>query len=201
MHNGTDPSRITIADNWMYNNLNDYIQWAKTHNSLFILTFDEDDGSHNNHIVTIFAGPMVAAGQYSNHIDHYSILRTIEDMYGLPYAGNASSPITNCWKSTAIAARSPTNASLAFVDNKVTVYPNPATSWINFSLDKLPSSPVLIRIFDMAGRLEREYQLLRTKNVQVNITSLSAGNYYYNMTQNNQVLYSGIFMVGGKTEK
>src|SRR6266542_4852497 len=201
MHNGSDPSRITTADNWMYNNLNNYMEWAKTHNSLFILTFDEDNGSQGNHIVTIFTGSMVAAGQYSNHIDHYSILRTIEDMYGLPYAGNASSPITNCWKSTAIAARSPTNASLAFVDNKVTVYPNPATSWINFSLDKLPSSPVLIRIFDMAGRLEREYQLLRTKNVQVNITSLSAGNYYYNMTQNNQVLYSGIFMVGGKTEK
>jgi len=204
MHNGSDPSRITTADNWMYNNLNSYIQWAKTHNSLFILTFDEDNGSQGNRIVTIFTGSMVAAGQYSNHIDHYSILRTIEDMYGLPYAGNASSPITNCWKSTAIAARPATIASSNGVDNKVTVYPNPATSLINFSLHKLPSSPVLIRIFDIAGRLEREYQLLRTKNLQVNIASLPAGNYYYNMIQNNQVLYSGIFMVAGKpvtTEK
>ncbi len=201
MHNGSDPSRITTADNWMYNNLNNYMEWAKTHNSLFILTFDEDNFSEGNRIVTIFTGAMVAAGQYSNHIDHYSVLRTIEDMYGLPYAGNASSPITNCWKSTAIAARPATIASSTYVNNKVTVYPNPATSWINFSLDKLPSSPVLIRIFDMAGRLEREYQLLRTKNLQVNIASLSAGNYYYNMIQNNHVLYSGIFIVGGKPVK
>jgi len=201
MHNGSDPSRITTADNWMYNNLNNYMEWAKTHNSLFILTFDEDNFSEGNRIVTIFTGAMVAAGQYSNHIDHYSVLRTIEDMYGLPYAGNASSPITNCWKSTAIAARPATIASSTYVNNKVTVYPNPATSWINFSLDKLPSSPVLIRIFDMARRLEREYQLLRTKNLQVNIASLSAGNYYYNMIQNNHVLYSGIFIVGGKPVK
>ena len=70
MHNGTDPSRITTADNWMYNNLNSYIEWAKTHNSLFILTFDEDNSSQGNRIVTIFTGAMVAGGQYSDHIDH-----------------------------------------------------------------------------------------------------------------------------------
>src|SRR6266498_5233602 len=154
MHNGTDPSRITIADNWMYNNLNDYIQWAKTHNSLFILTFDEDDGSHNNHIVTIFAGPMVAGGKYSEHIDHFDVLRTIEDMYGLPYAGKASSAttITDCWTS-GVSSVSSTNISSADAAAKVTVYPNPATSSINFRLSKLPSSPVLIRIFDIAGRV------------------------------------------------
>jgi len=201
MHNGSDPSRITAGDNWMYNNLNNYIQWAKTHNSLFILTFDEDDDLHNNQIPTIFTGAMVAAGRYSNRIDHFNILRTIEDMYGLPHAGNASSPITNCWKSTAIAARSATISSSTKVDNKVTVYPNPATSFINFSLDKLPSSPVLIRIFDMEGQLEGEYRSLRTKNLQVNIASLPAGNYYYNMIQNNHLLHSGIFVVGTKSVK
>ena len=30
------------ADNWLKTNLDGYIQWAKTHNSLFILTWDED---------------------------------------------------------------------------------------------------------------------------------------------------------------
>src|SRR5438045_9014461 len=105
----------------MYNNLNNYIQWAKTHNSLFILTFDEDDGSQGNRIATIFSGPMVAAAQYSNHIDHYNILRTIEDMYGLPHAGNASSPITNCWKALARPAIIATSTD---VNNNVTVYPN-----------------------------------------------------------------------------
>ena len=110
---------------------------------------------------------MVAAGQYSNHIDHYNTLRTIEDMYGLPYAGNASSPITNCWKSNIIAARSiiaESNSASSAGVNKVSVYPNPATSWINFSLSELPSSPVLIRIFDMIGRLKGEYEMSKTQN-------------------------------------
>src|SRR5206468_8890410 len=45
MHDGT----ITQADNWLKNNLNKYIQWAKTHNSLFILTFDESDLNNHDH--------------------------------------------------------------------------------------------------------------------------------------------------------
>ncbi|MGB3078772.1 MAG: alkaline phosphatase family protein, partial [Saprospiraceae bacterium] len=122
MHNGTDPSRITIADTWMYNKLEGYIQWARTHNSLFILTFDEDNGSHNNRIATIFNGQMVKPGQYADTINHYTVLRTIEDMYGLPYACNASSatPILNSW--TLISALSETtNDRMGFA-----VYPNPA---------------------------------------------------------------------------
>lgn len=96
MHDGT----IAEADRWLKDNLDGYIQWAKTHNSLFILTFDEDDDKHSNHITTIFCGPMVRAGNDTITINHYRLLRTIEDMYGLPYAGNAANvkPITNCWK-------------------------------------------------------------------------------------------------------
>jgi hypothetical protein len=97
MHNGS----ISAGDTWLNNNLDNYIQWAKTHNSLFILTFDEDDDKHDNHIVTIFCGEMINGGQYSNQINHYNVLRTIEDMYGLPYAGNAANAttITGFWKS------------------------------------------------------------------------------------------------------
>jgi hypothetical protein len=101
MHNGSDPTRITKGDSWVKSKLSAYVTWAKTHNSLFILTFDEDDDNHGNHIVTIFTGARVKSGQYSTpKINHYNMLRTIEDMYGLPYAGNAANakPITVCWK-------------------------------------------------------------------------------------------------------
>ncbi len=98
MHNGINPSTITRADNWMNNNLNNFIEWAKTHNSLFILTFDEDDDSQNNQILTIFSGAIVTTGQYAGRINHFNILRTIEEMYNLPHAGNASVFITECWK-------------------------------------------------------------------------------------------------------
>jgi hypothetical protein len=96
MHDGS----IRTADEWLKNNLNNYIQWAKTHNSLFILTFDEDDMRHGNHIVTIFTGAMIKSGHYSQKINHFNLLRTIEDMYNLPHAGYAASvkPIHNCWK-------------------------------------------------------------------------------------------------------
>jgi hypothetical protein len=96
MHDGS----ISTADLWLRNYLDNYIQWSKTHNSLFILTFDEDDSKDDNRIVTIFCGSMVKSGQYSTQINHYNVLRTIEDMYRLPYAGNASNAktIDNCWK-------------------------------------------------------------------------------------------------------
>ncbi len=95
MHDGT----ILQGDTWLEVNIDAYVQWAKTHNSLLILTFDEDDRSMNNQIATVFVGPMVAAGQYGERINHYNILRTVEDMYGLAYAGASATakPITDCW--------------------------------------------------------------------------------------------------------
>ena len=95
MHNGT----IQQGDSWLQSNINPYVQWAKTNNSLLIVTWDEDDGTQNNQIPTIFVGPMVKVGHYSETINHYNILRTLEDAYGLPYAHNSATatPITDCW--------------------------------------------------------------------------------------------------------
>jgi hypothetical protein len=94
-HDGT----VAQADTWLKTNLDGYVQWAATHNSLLIVTFDEDDSSGGNRIATIFAGPMVTTGAYAQHITHYSVLRTLEDMYGLPCLGGACSatPIVDVW--------------------------------------------------------------------------------------------------------
>ena len=62
-----------------------YAAWAQTHDSLLIVTFDEDDGSNANHITTIFTGQQVRPGRYRMSIDHYNVLRTIEQAYGLPF--------------------------------------------------------------------------------------------------------------------
>ncbi len=94
MHNGSDTARIGVCDRWMKTHLNPYIQWSKTHNSLFILTFDEDDNASVQHILTFFTGNFIQAGSYNNAINHYNVLRTIEDMYGLTHAGNAASAAT-----------------------------------------------------------------------------------------------------------
>ena len=107
------------GDAWVQSHMDAYIQWAKTHNSLFILTFDENSGTSGNQIATIFEGPMVVSGQYSENINHFNVLRTLEDMYNLPYAGQSASvaPITDIWTGSVVptATRTrtltPTNTS------------------------------------------------------------------------------------------
>src|SRR5258708_1242870 len=96
MHNNV----ISQGDAWLRDNLNDYALWAQTHNSLLIVTFDEDNNMEGNRIPTIFLGQMVQPGQYGEYIDHYSVLRMLEDMYGLGdqgYLGGAAdrAPITS----------------------------------------------------------------------------------------------------------
>ncbi|MEO8944839.1 MAG: alkaline phosphatase family protein [Ginsengibacter sp.] len=86
MHNiGTvgDSAAIVRGDNWLKKNISAYVEWAKTHNSLLILTYDEDQFTAQNHILTLFAGANVKPGKYSEKINHYNVLKTLETMYGL----------------------------------------------------------------------------------------------------------------------
>ena len=86
MHDGS----AAQADAWLKQNLDGYIQWAKTHHSLLILTWDEDDGTQNNQIVTLVLGEDVKPGRYDRHLTHYDVLRTLTDMYGLKPIGQAA---------------------------------------------------------------------------------------------------------------
>jgi hypothetical protein len=95
MHDGS----IQAADSWLRNNLDAYVQWAKSNNSLLVLTFDEDDNGPDNHVATFFWGPMVTPGQYPETVNHDNLLRTLEDLYGLGHAGNAANAaaIADIW--------------------------------------------------------------------------------------------------------
>jgi hypothetical protein len=99
MHDGQPPDTIIRADRWLRTNLESYVRWAKKNNSLLIVTWDEDDDSSNNQIATIFVGPMVKPGVYRKRINHYNVLRTIVEMYGLGQLGNTlrADPITDIW--------------------------------------------------------------------------------------------------------
>jgi titin len=70
---------------------------------------------------------MVKPGSYPETINHYNVLRTIEDMYGLPHIGNSATatPILDCWTTsppvapsnlTAVAVSS-SQINLAWTDN------------------------------------------------------------------------------------
>jgi acid phosphatase len=92
---------VATGDRWLRNNLGGYAEWAKTHNSLLIVTFDEDSGEPPNHIATVLIGEQIRPGDYDEHTTHYTILRTIEDAYGLPALGEAAKvkPLLDIWES------------------------------------------------------------------------------------------------------
>ncbi|MFJ4680074.1 alkaline phosphatase family protein [Kitasatospora sp. NPDC088783] len=92
---------VSTGDTWIKNNLGGYASWAKTHNSLLIVTFDEDNSLSGNRIPTLVYGQHVIAGSStSTTYNHYNVLRTLEDLAGLStHAGNAASAtdITGIW--------------------------------------------------------------------------------------------------------
>jgi len=166
MHNGTDPGSITTGDEWISNNLNNYIQWAKTNNSLFIVTFDEDDNSTSNHIATIMTGQMVVQGNYTTKINHFSILHTIERMYGLPSIGDSviSAPINLSWKTYL-----PTNSL-----SEGLMYPNPAKDF--FYILQTEYNNANAEIYDLKGSLIQAQPLVTAKTF-VDIQNLKSGFY------------------------
>ncbi len=95
MHDGT----IAQADAWLQSHLEPYRAWAQTHNSLMIVTWDEDDHSENNRIPTFFNGPMVSNTTNDQPWTLHSLLRTVESMYGTAHSGNAANvlPINDAW--------------------------------------------------------------------------------------------------------
>jgi hypothetical protein len=99
MCNNMHDCDVATGDAWAEEHLSPYVAWAKDNNSLLIVTFDEDSGSDDNHIATIVAGAAVRATASRQRIDHYDLLRTLEDMYGLEPLGHAAeaAPLTDIW--------------------------------------------------------------------------------------------------------
>jgi hypothetical protein len=105
-HDGHDTS-AQVAGAWVKKFLTDTFPEKLRQGTLVVVTFDESGGNSDNRIYTLFLGDMVkpanqqdpkALGKLYNH---YSLLRTIEDNFGLePLTANDrnASPITDIWK-------------------------------------------------------------------------------------------------------
>jgi acid phosphatase len=96
MHDGS----VRKGDDWLKQSLSGYAAWAQTHNSLLVVTWDEDDHSQSNQIATLIVGQAVRPGDYTETMDHYRLLRTLEDAFRLPHAGYSAqvSPVLDIWK-------------------------------------------------------------------------------------------------------
>jgi len=103
MHNigiSGDSNAIRRGDAWLKANVAEYAEWAVKHNSLLIVTWDEDDssGKNQNKIATIFYGAKLLGGKSDMPVTHYNVLHTLESMYGLPFTDNNNAPpIASIW--------------------------------------------------------------------------------------------------------
>ena len=146
MHDGS----IARGDAWLRSHFDAYVQWAKANNSLFLLTWDE--GSSDNHIVTLMVGPMVRPGRYAERINHYNTLRTLLEMYGLPAIARSSNadPITSSW--TPESANSPVSVEITNPSDGTTL---PARATIQLSAEASSTGVEIARVefFDRGTKL------------------------------------------------
>ena len=87
MHDGS----IRDGDRWLQDNLGAYANWAKNHNSLLVVTWDEDSfRSVGNQIPTLFYGAGIAQTRLQSAWTLHNLLRTVEDLNGTQYAGRSA---------------------------------------------------------------------------------------------------------------
>lgn len=105
--NDMHSASIERGDRWLKTHIDPLVRWAKKHETLIVLTWDESDRPVANHIPTIFIGPMVKPGRYDEQVNHYRVLRTVEELFALPHAGfsAAVAPITDIWLEPASGRR------------------------------------------------------------------------------------------------
>jgi hypothetical protein len=91
---GDAQSQIANGDRWLAQwmpKILDSPQYQAGDTAVFI-TWDEDDYSSDQHIATLVLAPSVAPGyQSATTFNHYSMLRTAEEILGLPFLGSAAS--------------------------------------------------------------------------------------------------------------
>ena len=86
MHDGT----VADGDAWLRSHVQPYAAWAATHDSQLVVTWDEDDKSADNHIPTIIVGAGIEARTIATRLTLYSLLRYLEDRFGLVHLANAA---------------------------------------------------------------------------------------------------------------
>lgn len=174
-------------DNWIQTHLDAYKQWAVNNNSLLIVTYDEDEFTSTNKIATVFYGANVAPGTYSQTINHYTILRTIEEAFRLTtHAGNAATavPISYCWSLSpryASPLKIPVETSLLASDGNMTIFPNPADNKVTILLKSgMELKSIHMEIYAIDGRklVPSSYSYsIKNNQVELDTNNLKNGIY------------------------
>lgn len=152
-HNNTANAGCTVADGdaWLANNL-PAMKSALGPGGLLILTWNQDDGTAGNHVLTVLAGPLSRSNYVSNRfITPFSIVRTICDALQLtPFNGAVdAAPITDVWRPPQTAAVETSTVADAALGPAT---PNPFRSSMSSTLRLPGQRHVEATIYDLAGR-------------------------------------------------
>ncbi len=101
-HDGHDTG-VRHADGWLETFLSPLLENPSfIRDTLIVVTFDETPGPWGSRVYTVFIGPMVRSGvTNANWHDHYSLLRIIEENYGVGSLGRedaGAKPICCVWR-------------------------------------------------------------------------------------------------------
>ena len=139
---------------------------------------------------------MVTPGYYSQiGYDHYDMLRTLQDIYGLPYMANSATakPIEEIWFS-------PTDIEKIDIETKSSVYPNPITSDSKITFENKPGLEGYskLQVFDLLGNVinQTTYKIKSdSRSIPLSENYISKGIYYYRLTDEHSMITSGKFIV------
>lgn len=131
---GATGNAVKSGDEFLRTKIKGYADWAKSNNSLLIVTWVEN-GQTTSRVPTFMSGANVKAGQYAQKINHYNVLAMIQDSkklsrtfstVGIPgIVSPFSAPVALAPSPTATATPTPSSTSTVSPSPTATVSPAP----------------------------------------------------------------------------
>src|SRR5438552_5882640 len=87
----THDCRVSVGDDWLRQEVGMIIaSTAWKSNGVLFITWDEDDGSSDNRVLTLVVAPGMTHKSSQKFYTHYSLLATFEDLLGVGGLGEAA---------------------------------------------------------------------------------------------------------------
>jgi hypothetical protein len=83
---------VSVGDDWLRQTVGMIMQsQALSNNGVLFITWDEDDGSAANRVLTLVVTPHQSHRVSNQPYTHYSLLASVEDLLGVARLGQAAS--------------------------------------------------------------------------------------------------------------